>query len=251
MKVKLREIFQKGNYALGGFLSIGAPAIVEVVALGGLDFIVIDTEHGEPGFESVVNMSRAAQAHGVTPIVRVLEYNQKLIGRYLDNGIEGIQMPMVETADMAAKFIAACKYKPDGVRGLSGGRGSMWGHIQNYTTTVNRELMTISMCESKKGVDNIEEIVKVPHLDVIFVGIGDLSLSMGCVGKTDNPEVLQAIDHVLHVCLEADIIPGIVASGAIEALQRIEQGFKYVTVLNDMRILCSATKAITTKVRER
>lgn len=249
MKNKLKETLKNGNYALGGFLSIGAPTIAEVVAIGGLDFIIIDTEHGEANFESVINMSRAAMAHDITTIVRVTDYDQKLIGRYLDNGIEGIQAPMIETAEMAAKLVAACKYEPLGVRGSSSGRGSSWGHVPDYKNTANKETMTVCMCETRKGVDNIEEIVKVPNLDVVFIGLGDLSLSMG--SRSGSPEMVEAIQHVLNACQNAGVIPGIVCDGADQALKRIEQGFRYVTVLNDMRILCSTTEAITKAVRNK
>ncbi|MFZ7134255.1 MAG: HpcH/HpaI aldolase family protein [Eubacteriales bacterium] len=249
MKVKLREILESGNYALGGFLSIGAPSIVEVVALGGLDFVIIDTEHGEANFESVVNMIRAAEAHGITAIIRMTDYDQKMIGRYLDNGAHGIQVPMVETGEMAQKVVAACKYAPDGLRGLSGGRGSKWGHIKDYTVTVNRELMTICMCETKLAVDNIEEIVKTPNLDVLFIGTGDLSQSLGCTGEKDHPLVIEAVNYVLRACKKYNVIPGIVTGSAAEAAKYIRQGFRYVTVLNDMRLICATTEKITKEIR--
>lgn len=251
VKNKLKETLKNGNYALGGFLSIGAPTIAEVVAIGGLDFIIIDTEHGEANFESVINMSRAAMAHDITTIVRITDYDQKLIGRYLDNGIDGIQAPMIETAEMAAKLVAACKYEPMGVRGSSSGRGSRWGHVPNYKNTANNETLTVCMCETRKGVDNIEEIVKVPNLDVVFIGLGDLSLSMGCVGRSGAPEMVEAVQHVLNACKNAGVTPGIVCDGADQALKRIEQGFRYVTVLNDMRVLCSTTEAITKAIRNK
>ena len=248
MKNRLKEMLYNGQYALGGFLSIGAPAVAEVVAVGGLDFIIVDTEHGEANFESVINMNRAAMARGVTTIVRVPDVDQKLIGRYLDNGVDGIQAPMIETAEMAAKFCAACKFEPMGTRGSSSGRASRWGHIPQYRQVANKETMAVCMCETKLGVDNINEIVKVPNLDVVFIGLGDLSQSMGCVGRSNAPEMVEAVDHVLHACLEANIIPGIVCDGAKKALERIEQGFRYVTVLNDMRLLCATTETITTTI---
>lgn len=249
MKNKLREILSNGNYALGGFLSINSPAVTEVVAIAGLDFAVIDTEHGEANFESVINMNRAAMARGISTIVRITDYDQKLIGRYLDNGVDGIQAPMIESAEMAAKVVAACKYEPLGVRGSSSGRGSRWGHVPDYRNTANRETMTVCMCETKKGVDTIGEIVKVPNLDVVFIGLGDLALSMGCAGKSGAPEMAEAIEHVLRSCQDAGVIPGIVCDGADQALKRIGQGFRYVTVLNDMRLLCVSAEAITKSIR--
>lgn len=249
MHNKLKAKLQRGEYALGGFLSVGSPAIAEVVAVGGLDFIVIDTEHGESNFETVINMNRAAMARGISTIVRVTDYDQKLIGRYLDNGVDGIQCPMVEDAELAAKVVAATKFEPLGVRGSSSGRGSRWGHVPNYKSVANQETMAVCMCETKKGVDNIEEIVKVPLLDVVFIGLGDLSQSIHC--KASDPQVQEAVKHVLRVCQEANVVPGIVSDGAEKSLKWIEMGFRYVTVLNDMRLLCSTTEGITRAIREK
>ena len=248
MKNLLKEKLMNGNYALGGFLSIGSPAIVEVVAIGGLDFVVIDTEHGEPNFESIINMCRTAEAHGITALARVTDYDHKLIGRYLDNGMHGIQVPMVETAEMAQKVVSSAKYPPLGNRGMSLGRSSKWGHVSDYFNTANHEQMTVCMCETKLGIDNIEEIVRTPNLDVVFVGTGDLSLSMGYPGQIDHPEVSEAIDHVLRACKNSGVIPGIVTNGLDAAIKRIEQGFLYVTIFNVMNLLCKETEKITGKI---
>jgi len=249
MHNKLKEILQNGNYALGGFLSVGCPAIAEVVAVGGLDFIVIDTEHGDSNFETVINMNRSAMARGISTIVRVTDFDQKLIGRYLDNGIDGIQCPMVEDAERAAKVVAATKYEPLGTRGSSSGRGSSWGHVPDYKNTANKETMAVCMCETAKGVDNIEQIVKVPLLDVVFIGLGDLSQSMHC--KASDPQVQDAVKHILRVCQEAKVTPGIVSDGAEKSIHWIEMGFRYVTVLNDMKLMCATTEGITKAIRAR
>lgn len=247
MKIKLREILKKG-YGLGGFISVAAPALIELVALNGLDFVIIDTEHGESNFETVINMCRAAEVCGITAIVRMTNYDQKSIGRYLDNGLHGVQVPMVETAEMARKVVEACKYAPEGVRGMSGGRGTKWGHYTDYAATANRETITVCMCETKLGVDNIEEIAKTPNLDVIFVGTGDLSQSLGVKGQ-NHPIVLEAVAHVLNACKKNDVTPGIVTGGGADAIKYIEQGFRYVTVLNDARLLGATTQKITKEIR--
>ncbi|MBQ4133849.1 MAG: hypothetical protein IJD04_09000, partial [Desulfovibrionaceae bacterium] len=238
---------KSGQYALGGFLAAPCPTIAEVVAIAGLDFIVVDTEHGGANFETVIDMSRAAASRGITTVVRIPDYDQKLIGRYLDNGIEGIQAPMVESAEEAAKIVAACKFEPMGCRGASGGRGSSWNHVPNYRAVANQETLVVCMCETKAGVENIEEIVKTPNLDVVFVGLGDLSQSLGC--KSVDPPVQEAVERVLRACENAGVIPGIVCDGAEKSLNRIKQGFKYVTVLNDMRLLCTTTEGITKAIR--
>lgn len=250
MEVKLRRDIAENGYALGAFASIPAPAVVENLALAGVDFVVIDTEHGESNFESVVNMARAAMARGITALVRVTSLDVKLIGRYLDNGLHGVQVPMVETREEAEMAVRACRFAPDGDRGLSAGRGSWWGNIPNYVPTANREVMCVCMCETKAGVENIEEIVSVPGLDVVFVGTGDLSQSLGLTGQFDHPEVQSAVERVLRACKAANVIPGIVTGRREDAVRYIKMGFQYVTILNDMMFLNASVKKLVASIEE-
>lgn len=250
MKVLLREKLKKNKYALGCFCSIPAPSLVENVSMAGLDFVVIDTEHGESNFETVVNMARAAMARGVTPIVRVTSHDVKTIGRYLDNGLHGVQVPMVETKEQAETIVRACRFAPEGDRGLSAGRGSEWGRVPDYTNTANREIMCVCMCETAKGVENIEEIVSVPTLDVVFVGLGDLSQSMGLTGQMNDPRVIAAAEKVRDACLKAGVVPGVVTSGAANAEEWIKRGFKYVTCFNDMALMASTVNNIVSTIHK-
>jgi 4-hydroxy-2-oxoheptanedioate aldolase len=173
LKNRLQEMLNDKEFVLGAFVSINAPSIVEVLAISGIDFVVIDMEHAPLSFESVENMIRAAEIYDITAIVRVTDFDKKAIARLLDIGSHGIQVPMVHTPQRAMEVIRAAKYPPIGDRGMSGGRGARWGSIKNYSEVSNRECITVCMCESKEAVDNIEEIVKTPMLDVLFVGAAD------------------------------------------------------------------------------
>ena len=247
MKNKMKEALKSGKYLLGGFLSIGHPAITEAVALAGLDFVIIDTEHGDPNFESVINMIRASEARGITAVVRQTSLDPKMIGRYLDNGAYGIQVPMIETAEEAKIAVEACKYAPMGTRGASGGRGAWWGAMPTPQALANQETLTVCMCETDLGVKNIDAIAKTPNLDVIFVGTGDLAQSMNA--KPGSPELEAAVATALKACKDNGVIPGIVTASVAEAKKRIEQGFTYVTCLNDMRLMYSTVKELTTNIR--
>jgi 4-hydroxy-2-oxoheptanedioate aldolase len=250
LKNRLREVLKKDRYALGAFVSVNAPAIVEVLAISGLDFVVLDMEHSPLNFESVENMIRAAEIYDITAIVRVTDFDKKIIARLLDVGSHGIQVPMVHTPQRAMEVIQAAKYPPFGDRGMSGGRGTKYGSIENYREVSNRECITVCMCESKEAVDNIEEIVKTPLLDVVFVGAADLSQSLGVPGRMDDPVVEEHILRVVKACRKSGVVAGIVTSGAEEANKRISQGFRYVTVLNDMRLLKTAVSGLVADVRD-
>ena len=125
---------------------------------------------------------------------------------------------------------------------MSGGRGPRWGGIQEYRQASNDETMIAVMCESAQGLENIEEIAQVPGVDAVFVGAFDLSQALGVAGDTTNPKVETAIEQILDVCRRHEVIPGIVAPTIEVARKRIEQGFLYVTILDDMAFLAEAAQ---------
>ena len=233
-KNRLKEALRNGKTCYGSFVTAPCPEVVEVLAIAGFDFVIIDTEHTATGIETVVNMIRAAEAYGTTPIVRVPDDTPKNISRYQDVGAYGVQIPMVHTAEQAAEIVRAMKYSPEGQRGMSGGRGTAWGRIADYRHASNEEVLVSVMCESKAAVDHIEEIVRVPGVDIVFIGAYDLSQSYGVPGEVTHPAVERAIERVLHACKEANVVPGIIAQDIELAKRRAREGFRYITILDDM-----------------
>ena len=234
LKNRLKEDLLNGKTCYGSFVTSPCPEVVEVLAIAGFDFAIIDTEHTATGIETVVNMIRAAEAFGMTPIVRVPDDTLKNISRYQDVGAYGVQIPMVHTAEQASAIVRAMKYIPEGNRGMSGGRGTAWGKIADYRRVSNDEILVSVMCETKTAVDNIEEIVRVPGVDIVFVGAYDLSQSYGVPGEVTHPVVEQGIQKVLRACLEAGVVPGIIAQDINLAKRRAREGFRYITILDDM-----------------
>ncbi len=230
----LKQDLKKGEKRFGAFVTSPCAEIVEGLAVAGYDFVIIDTEHTATGIETVVDMIRAAQVYGITPIVRVPDDTPKNISRYQDVGAYGVQIPMVHTADQAKSIVSAMKYRPLGIRGMSGGRGTAWGRIQNYREVSNDETLISVMCESKQAVDNIDEIVDVPGVDCVFIGTADLSQSYGVPGDLTNPLVENAITKVLQACKSKGIIPGIAAHQLEIARKRANEGFGLITILDDM-----------------
>ena len=234
LRNSLKANLKAGKTQYGAFITAPSAEVVEVMAIAGYDFVILDTEHTATGIETVVDMIRGAEAFGMPTVVRVPDDTPKNISRYLDVGAYGVQVPMVHTADQAENIVKAMKFMPRGLRGMSGGRGPRWGRIANYRDVADREYMTSVMCESKEGVENIKDIVRVDGVDAVFIGAFDLSQSLGVAGDTTHPLVEEAIQKVLNACVEANVIPGIVAPGVELARRRAAQGFKYITVLDDM-----------------
>jgi 4-hydroxy-2-oxoheptanedioate aldolase len=239
---KLKKKLKAGLVQYGVFVTSPCPEVVEVLALAGMDFVILDQEHTALGIETTVNMMRSAEIYGITPIVRIQDHNPKTIGRYLDVGAQGIQVSMVNSAEESEGIVRAMKYHPEGMRGMSGGRGTRWGCIENYRNVNNRESMTVVMCESAEGVENIEKIVRVPGIDCVFIGAYDLSQSLGVPGEVTHPRVEDAISRVLGACKNAGVIPGIVAPSLELSQKRTAQGFLYITVFDDMPFLLEQAK---------
>ena len=248
-KNKLKADLKAGETRFGAFVTAPCPEVVEVLAIAGYDFVILDTEHTASGIETVVGMMRAAEAYGMTPIVRMPDDTPKNMSRYQDVGAYGVQIPMVHTAEQAAAIVQAMKYMPDGIRGMSGGRGTAWGRIADYRRVSDEETLIAVMCESRTAVDSIGEIVKVPGVDAVFIGAYDLSQSLGVPGQTTHPLVEEAVQTVLDACLAADVIPGIVAPDVELARRRAAQGFRYITILDDMAFFMDCVEDRLRRVR--
>lgn len=245
----LKANLKAGKVQIGAFVTAPCPEVVEVLGATGYDFVILDTEHTASGIETVVDMMRAAEIYGMSPVVRVPDDTPKNIARYLDVGAYGVQVPMVHTADQARSIVRAMKYPPEGVRGMSGGRGPRWGRIEDYRQFSNEETLISVMCESVEGLKNIEEIVRVPGIDAVFIGAFDLSQSLGLPGQTTHPVVEDAIKTILNACKRAEVIPGIVAPSLEMTRKRIEQGFLYVTTLDDMAFFADAAAKRLSEIR--
>ena len=203
---KLKRNLKEGKVQIGAFITAPCPEVVEVLGVAGFDFVIIDTEHTASGIETVVDMMRAAEIYGMTPIVRVPDDIPKNISRYQDVGAYGVQVPMVHTAEQAEKIVKAMKFSPEGNRGMSGGRGTKWGRINDYRKESNEESFVAVMCESLEGLKNIKEIAKVKGLDAIFIGAFDLSQALGVPGDVTNPIVEDAIAEIYDACIESSAL---------------------------------------------
>lgn len=227
---KLKKTLKEGGAAIGTFVINESPDMVEVLALGGFDFIIIDTEHGPLSVETTKNLVRAAEYRGITPITRVTENTATQILRVLDIGSHGIQVPQVSTAEDAKKVVEASKYFPLGNRGMALARAADYGNVNalDYFANANEETLVVVHCESKECFENLEEIVKVPGVDVIFFGPFDMSQSLGIPGQIDHPKIQEMTEKVIELTRKYGKAAGIFVPTAEKAKMRIQQGFQYI-----------------------
>jgi 4-hydroxy-2-oxoheptanedioate aldolase len=221
LDTRLPDMMRSGRALRGIFNGIPSPAIVEMCAFAGFDFVVIDNEHGSAGFETTENMLRAARACSVPSVIRCLPHD---ISRSLDMGASALQIPMVNTPEQAAALVQQIKYPlPDGSGGQRGsafssraaGYGAFGG--PEHTRRSNDGIALIVMIETQQGVDNAAAIAAVDGVDGVFVGPNDLAHSLGCENRWDEAPVQRAIEKVLKAVSAAGKCPGILAlTGADE-----------------------------------
>ncbi len=221
----LRLELERGEAALGCFVSFPSPALVELTGYAGFDFVVIDAEHGPLNVETAENMIRAADTVDVAPVARVPQNDPKVILRYLDAGAVGIQVPMIESREDAVR---AVRHPPLGERGLAGVRAARYKVSAAYCEAANREVLLIVQIETRAGLENVEQIAAVDGVDLLFVGPTDLSASLGAPGASGSPEVEKGIARVLEAADRAGKPAGILARSPEGVREARERGFAYL-----------------------
>lgn len=232
-----------GRTCYGTFQCIASSTVSEILAHRGFDWILVDMEHGAMDLETAGDMLAAIDHGGPTPLVRVQWNDQAAIKRVLDAGALGVMVPMVNTAEEARQTVSYCKYAPVGVRGLGAGRASLFGvRLAEYMGVANDQVLVMVQAEHKDAVRNIEAILAVPGIDVIFIGPYDLACSMGHGDQPSHPEVEAAIATVLAAAQRAGVVPGIFSMDPQTAKARAAQGFRFIGFGIDSIFLDTAVK---------
>jgi 4-hydroxy-2-oxoheptanedioate aldolase len=230
----MRHNLAKDRLAAGKPVSVVAPGyssagLVELLGRMGFDAIFIDCEHGSVGWEDVEHMVRAAELTDVTPIVRVQSNDPSTITRALDRGAGGVQVPHINTRAQAEAAMRAAKFAPIGHRGYAGGRAAL-GVKGNFTVHANAETMVVAMLEEVEALTNLDEILKVEHIDAFFIAPGDLAQSMGFPGQMDHPEVQAAVQDAVRRVRAAGRAPGVLATNGASARRLLDLGALFIYV---------------------
>ncbi len=249
----LKETFRQGRSAIGTFVKFSDPAAVEILALAGFDFFVLDTEHVAMDRQELVHILRAAEAFGITPIVRVRENNQVEILQNLDLGYLGVQVPNVDTPEDAKRLVESVKYIPAGNRGLSPSvRACRYGTlpVAEYIERANTETLVVSHCETVECVKNLDEILKIDGIDVIFIGPMDLSQSMGIPGQTADPRLKAMIGEISEKVLRSGKTLGTTAGSPEAARELMQKGVSYILLSSDQGMMMNWARTAIRAIRE-
>ncbi len=229
----LRQMWNDGGNAVGGWLSIPATLSAEVMARAGFDYVCVDTQHGAVEYQATVELIRAIEHGGSCPIVRVPWNEPGIIGKMLDAGAHGVIIPMVNTVAEAEAAVAAARYAPHGGSRSFGPTVAANRH-DDYVGWARDNVVVIPMIETEQAVGNLPEILQVPGIDAVYVGPADLSLTLGLPpGNNDGePAFDDAYATIVAECQKAGVMPGCHATAALVPT-RFGQGFRMVTAIAD------------------
>lgn len=229
---ELKKKLRSGQPVLGAWLSITDPLASEVMSRVGFDFLLIDTEHAPVNRETLQTMLLMFNGSETTPIVRVPWNDQVWIKWALDVGAEGVLVPLIRTAEDARQAVAACKYPLEGVRGFGPRAASnFYRDVDEYLQEAEDRIVVIVQIEHIDAVRNLDEILKVPGVDCVFIGPADLSGSLGVLCQWEHPRLLQAIDTVIAKAHAAGVPVGMAVDDPVpEVLRWLRKGVQLVTL---------------------
>lgn len=225
----VKEKLRRGEVVLGAFIPMPSPDIVEIVALAGFDFALLDAEHGRISPDDAYPMILAAEARDIPALIRVGENDRQVILKYLDLGVSGVMVPQTNSPELVTEAVQAMRYAPDGLRGMAGGRTfdyGVRGAMKDLVPAINDRVLTIAQFEHIDALANLDAILDTPGLDILFVGPTDLHQSMGFGGQLGVPEVEAVIQQVVDTARGRGVALATVSPDANAINARIAQGFQ-------------------------
>ncbi|WP_156760901.1 HpcH/HpaI aldolase family protein [Microbacterium karelineae] len=243
----LRRLLTDADRALfGGWVCSGSPVMAEIMAGSGLDWLMIDMEHGPSSLESVQVQLQVAAAYDVATVVRVPANDAVWIKQVLDLGARTIMVPMVSTAAEAEAAVAHASYPPRGHRGVGSAlaRSGRWNRIEGYLQNASEHVSVIVQVETLAGVDNTRAIAEVDGVDGVFVGPSDLAASMGLIGQQTHPDVTAAVARAFAGVRAVGTPVGVNAFDPDQARRYAGEGASFLLVGADVTLAARGAEAL-------
>ncbi len=242
LKLKLKD----GQPVVGTWSIISSPIVVEILALSGFDFLILDMEHGIYDQTALDACIRACEAAGCSPIVRVPGINPSAVQWALDMGAHGIVVPQVGSAASATIAVEMTKFAPDGTRGYN-----PFTRVAGYAAPNSNQMgklrndfgLTSVIVENQTALDELDTILAIADLDVVYVGVYDLSIALGYEGDTKHPALCQVLDQTIARVRSAGKIAGLMVRSKEDVEKAIRLGARFLVYSVDTSILLEAAKA--------
>jgi 4-hydroxy-2-oxoheptanedioate aldolase len=241
----LRTAWGAGKGTVNGWLGIPSAFSAETMAHVGFESLTIDMQHGLVDYQAAVGMLQAISTTSTVPLVRVPWREAGIIMKSLDAGAYGIICPMVNNAAQAEEFVSYCNYPPRGQRSFGPIRASIYGGA-DYGSKSNETILSIAMIETAEALENLDAILSTPGLSGIYVGPADLSNSMGETPRLDPeaPRIVEALRTIVQGCKTHKVWAGIHCGSTEYAKDMLKQGYNFVTLLSDARMLTMQATAM-------
>lgn len=253
----LKENLEQGQTVIGPFLKITDPAIVEIAGYAGFDFVIIDTEHGPVTIERAQDLVRAAEAVGITPIIRVLRNEEETILKALDIGAHGVEVPQINTRAQSDRLRKAVRFNPEGERGVCCYvRSAEYSRInqtdelkKEYFEKENQETLVIAHIEGLEGIRNLDEIMEEDAIDVIFIGPYDLSQSLGIPGQVTDSRVEERMKSIIEKTREQGKAVGTFVDDVEAAYKWKDAGVQFIAYSVDVGIIYEAFQDVISRIK--
>jgi 4-hydroxy-2-oxoheptanedioate aldolase len=242
---QLKRNLRAGKVQTGCWLSLASIASAEICAGAGFDWVLIDMEHAPNELHLVHHQLHAIAAYPCSTVVRAPWNDTVLIKRLLDVGVQSLLLPYVQNAEEARRAVAAVRYPPGGVRGVSANsRANRFGRVKDYFARADDEICLLLQVETRGAIEQIEKMAAIDGVDCLFIGPQDLAASLGHLGNPGHPEVKAAIGEAIARIKAAGKAPGLLNYNEAEAKAWIEKGAQFVAVTSDQFLLARETAAV-------
>jgi 2-dehydro-3-deoxyglucarate aldolase len=240
-----------GKRLIGCWSSLANPITTEILGLAGFDWLLFDAEHSPNDVLTLIPQLMALKDSPSAPVVRPPANDAVILKRLLDAGFYNFLIPFVQSAEEARRAVAATRYPPAGMRGVSVmQRSNRYGTIPDYFSTVNDEICVLVQIETQTSLENLDTICSVEGVDGIFVGPSDLAAALGHLGNPNHVNVQRVIEDIFACARRHGRTVGILALAEADARRYLEQGASIVAVGSDQGLLRSATQGLRDRFRE-
>lgn len=248
---RFKRAILEGRQQIGLWSTLSTAFAAEAVAGAGFDWLLLDTEHSPGDVLTVMAQLQALSGFpGLSPVVRPASNDPVLIKRFLDVGAQSLLIPYVQSAAEAAAAVAAVRYPPGGIRGVSAlTRATQFGRIAHYPEKAADEICLLVQIETQAGLDVLEDIAGVDGVDGLFIGPGDLAASLGHIGALDHPAVVQAVEDAIRRSIACRKPAGILTGDPQFADRCIALGTSFTAVGVDVGLLARAADNLAGRFR--
>jgi len=245
-----KQALAAGRLQIGLWSSLCNIISAEIISDSGFDWVLLDTEHSPNEVPDLLSQLQALARGTASPIVRPAWNDAVLIKRILDIGVQTVLVPFVQSADEAQRAVAATRYPPEGVRGITAsGRASRYGRVTDYLKKADTEICVIVQVETRSALDQLEAIASIKGVDGVFIGPSDLAASLGHIGNPQHPNVQTAIEDAVRRLRSIGRPAGILTPNEEEAQRYIGWGYQFVAVGSDLGLLARGADALAARFK--